>query len=64
MTLVSASSSYLTLAVPMLEVSFVGYTSRAWDLSSLKSILDGPLYFGALQRLRSDYKYYFKPRIE
>ena len=33
----------------------VGYTPRAWDLRSLQSILDVfPLYFGLLQRLRSD----------
>ena len=29
MILVSASFSYFTLAVPMLEVSYVGYTTRA-----------------------------------
>ena len=49
MILVSASSSYFTLAVPMREVYCVGYAPRAWDPRSLLSILDGPLYFGANQ---------------
>ena len=48
------SSSCFTLAVPMREVSCVGYTPRAWDPRSLQSMLNGPAYFGRLQRLRSD----------
>ena len=34
----------LPLAVPMREVSCVGYRPRAWDLRSLLSMLNGPLY--------------------
>ena len=45
--LVSASSSCFALAVLMREVPCVRYTPRAWDLRSLKFILDGPLYFEA-----------------
>ena len=46
MILVSASSSCFALAVPMREVSCVGYTPRAWDPSSLQSIhTPGPLVF-------------------
>ena len=52
--LVSASSACFTLAVSMREVSFVVYTPRAWDPRSLQSMLNSPLYFGLLQRLRSD----------
>ena len=51
MILVSASSSYVTLAVSMREVSCVGCTLRAWDPHSLFSILKGTLYFCLLQRL-------------
>ena len=42
--LVSASSSCYTLAVPMREVSCVGYRPRAWDLRSLQCALDDPLH--------------------
>ena len=48
MILVSVFSSCFTPAVPMLEVSCVGYTPRAWDPRSLQSMLNGPLYFGLL----------------
>ena len=41
MILVSASSSCFSLAVSMHEASCVGYTPRAWDPRSLRSILDG-----------------------
>ena len=54
MILVSAFSSHFTLAVPMSEVSCVEYTLRAWDPRSLQSMLNGVLYFGLLQHLRSD----------
>ena len=43
--LVSAPTSCFTFAVPMREVSCVGYTLRAWDLRSLQFILYVPLYF-------------------
>ena len=49
---VSASSSCLALAIPMSEVSCVRYTLRARDLRSLQQILNGPLDFRFLQRLR------------
>ena len=39
--LVSAFFSSFTLAVPMREVSCVGYEPRAWDPCSLQPILDG-----------------------
>ena len=51
--LVSASSSCFTLAVPLREVSCLGYTPRAWDTRSLQSMLNGPLYF-SLWRARVD----------
>ena len=44
----------------MLEVSCVRYTPRAWDTRSLKSMLNGPLYFG-LQTTHIDC---FKPRLD
>ena len=50
---VSAPTSSFILAVSMREVYCVGYTPHAWDPRSLQSILDVPLYFGPLQRLRS-----------
>ena len=40
--LVSVSSSFITLAIPMREVFCVGYTPRAWDPRYLQAILDGP----------------------
>ena len=40
----SVSSSCFTLVL-MREVSCVGYIPRAWDTSSLQSILDGLLFF-------------------
>ena len=39
----SASSSFSTLAVLMRNVSSMGYTPRAWDPSSLESMLNGSL---------------------
>ena len=42
--LASASSSYFFLAIPMREVSCMGYIPRAWDPRSLQCILDCPLY--------------------
>ena len=44
MILVSASSSYFTFAVPMREVSFVGYISLAWDPCSLQFTLNGLVF--------------------
>ena len=52
--LVSAPTVSFALAVSMREVYCVEYTPRAWDPRSLQSILDVPLYFGVLQRLRRD----------
>ena len=49
MILVSAPSSYFTLAVSMREVLCVGYTPREWDPRSLQSILNGLLYFRPLK---------------
>ena len=57
--LVSASSSYFTLAVPVCEVQVYVlcgiYTPRAWYSRSLQSKLNSLLYFDLLQRFRSDY---------
>ena len=44
--LASATSSCFTLAVPMRDLSCVGYTLCAWDPRSLSSIQS--LYFGAI----------------
>ena len=51
MILLSASSSYFTLAVPMHEVPCVGYTPHAWDPRSLQSIRNGLMYFRPLNSL-------------
>ena len=57
MVLVSVSSSYFTLAGPIPEVYFVGYTPRAWDPRSLHFIPNCHLYFCLLQRLRNKLLY-------
>ena len=42
--LLSSSSSYLHLAVPMHKVFCADYAPRAWDPRSLQFMLNGPLY--------------------
>ena len=54
--------SYFTLAVPMREVSCVGYTLRSWNLRTILSMLSGLLYFV----FRNDFilaKDSFKPAV-
>ena len=43
-----SSFSYFSFAVPMREVSCMGYTPRAWDPRSVQSMLNNPLYLGVL----------------
>ena len=49
----------------MRDVSCVKYTPRAWDARSLQPKLIDPLYFGIMQRLRSDKRLisYFKTAV-
>ena len=53
MILVSASTSCFPLLFPYM---LLGYKPRAWDPRSLRSILDGPIYFVFFERFCIDYR--------